>query len=62
MSIAAQKALESEFELDIRVSPVSSTPQIEAEYSQDCPSGLCSILLTPTLSTITTFNTCGCHN
>ena len=60
MSTAAQKALESEFELDVRVSPVSSTPQIEAEYSNAgggnsywCTSSFTPITVITTLTILT---------
>ncbi len=52
MSTAAQKALESEFELDIRVSHVTSTPPVEAEYTNG---GECSsFCLLTTITTLTT--------
>ncbi len=64
MSIAAQKALDSEFELDIRVSHVSSTPQIEADYSNNggCNTYYCGSFVTPilTLTTLTVITHINC--
>ncbi len=71
MSIAAQKALDNEFDLDIRVSHVSSMPQEEYGYSANAgctaicndssPTLLTTFLTLTLLTTTTTFYTKNCN-